>query len=67
MYKYFLSFSYLANSGIRYGNTVLEMNICITDYDDANRMNKWIRDVQQHIENIANVKEVIILNYQLVK
>lgn len=67
MYKYFISFSYLTEEGLAFGNSVLNSTIRITDYDDVHEMNNWIKDMQQYISEIGNVKNVSILNFQIIK
>lgn len=63
MYKYFVSFKYANGQEAGYGNVVLESNSKISDFDNINNMQNWINDAQKWIENNANFKKVIILNF----
>lgn len=66
MYKYFVTFSHEINNGIGFGNTVVESNFKITDFESIDEMNKWIFDLQKWIEEKNGyIKNVIILNFVL--
>lgn len=68
MYKYFISFSCETKNGIVFGNTVVETNVKVTDFDSVDDMQRWITDVQECIQkNNSQIKinSVIVLNFQL--
>lgn len=74
MYKYFISFSCETKSGngIVFGNTVVETNVKVTDFDSVDDMQRWITDAQKCVQELIQKKNsqikinsVIILNFQL--
>ena len=64
MYRYFVSFTHMSDKQ-KGGNVVLESDHKINDFDNLDDANKWIRDMQKWIEDNGNVKNVIIMNFQL--
>lgn len=65
MYIYFVSFTHMSDEQKGCGNVILEANYKINDFDNLDDANKWIRDMQKWIEDNGNVKNVIIMNFQL--
>ena len=64
MYKYFISFSCATNDGTGFGNTVVESNVRISDFESLDEMQKWINDVHNWIaKQNGKVKNVIVLNF----
>lgn len=66
MYKYFVSFTFVTDSGRGFGNTVAQANVKITDLGSVDEMYEWINHMQIGIENTnIGAENVIILNFQL--
>ena len=66
MHKYFISFSHMTDNGTGFGNTVVESNVKITDFESIDGMQKWITDIQKWIEEKNGyIKNVIVLNFIL--
>ena len=66
MYRYFVSFTHSSCEENGCGNVIVETNHRISDFDNANDMQKWIDDLQRWIENKADIKNVIIMNFKLI-
>ena len=60
MYHYFVSFSHVANGNIGFGNTELMLDGKITGMDILNK-------IARNIERDCFVKNVVILNFQLLR
>lgn len=66
MYRYFISFTHGSYEKSGCGNVIVETNHKISDFDNTDDMQKWVNELHRWIENNANVKNVIIMNFKLI-
>ena len=60
MYRYFVSFSHVTNGNLGFGNTDLTLDRKITGID-------ILKEIVRNIERDCFVKNVVILNFQLLE
>lgn len=60
MYRYFVSFSHVTNGKLGFGNTDLTLDRRITGID-------ILKEIARNIERDFFVKNVVILNFQLLE
>lgn len=60
MYHYFISFSHVTNGNFGFGNTEFTLNEKITGID-------MLKKIARNIERDCFVKNVVILNFQLLE
>lgn len=66
MYRYFVSFAHRFSEQKGFGNVIIEADHNISDFNNIGDMQKWVNDIQKWIEDNGNIRNVIIMNFQLI-